>query len=307
MAENEKNITADDIHELLSIRYEDIGRYVCAAEVGNGTGGLARRHVDFMAVHCWDSDNFKIEAFEIKISKSDLKRELEDPSKHNVFFADIDFFWIVAPDYVLDDISLLPSKWGVMKVVRKDGKLELKVARKPVALNDEHVRDRKISRPFMASLCRAINTKSTAMFKLSKLKAEIREEVKEELQRTVSNGGVVVPKWEYDEMKRCSDICKSLDISTWTSHLSDYERRAFREARNIAERVRWLDHTLQDAGARIKDTRSKLKGILEGSEGAIKALKAAEEAVAKDQSREASNEKDSQGSQGNQEQEGVFV
>lgn len=212
----ENNITADDIHGLLSERYGDTRKYVCAAEVGNGTGFLARRHVDFMAVHCWDSDNFKIEAFEIKISKADLKRELEDPSKHNVFFADIDMFWIVAPDYVLDDISLLPSKWGVMKVIRKDGKLELKVARKPVALNDEHVRDRKISRPFMASLCRAINTKSTAMFKLSELKAEIREEVKEELQRTVSNGGVVVPKWEYDDMKRCSDICKSLDISTWT-------------------------------------------------------------------------------------------
>jgi predicted nucleic acid-binding Zn-ribbon protein len=101
-------------------------------------------------------------------------------------------------------------------------------------------------------------------------------------------------------MKRCSDICKSLDISTWTSHLSDYERKAFREARNIAERVRLLDHTLQDAGARIKDTRSKLKGILEGSEGAIKALKAAEDAVAKDQSRGANNEKDIQGSQESQ-------
>lgn len=292
----ENNITADDIHVLLAKRYGDMRKYVCAAEVGNGTGFLARRHIDFVAVHCWDSDNFRIEAFEIKISKADLKRELEDPSKHNVFFADIDMFWIVAPDYVLDDLSLLPSKWGVMKVARNDGKLELKVARKPVALNDEHVDHRKITRPFMASLCRAINTKSTALFKLSELKAEIREEVKEELQRTMSNGGVVVPKWEYDDMKRCSDICKSLDISTWTSHLSDYERRAFREARNIAERVRWLDRTLQEAGARIKDTRSKLKGILEGSEGAIKALKAAESAAKNNDNKQGDDDENDEGS-----------
>ena len=43
---------------------------------------------------------------------------------------------------------------------------------------------------------------------------------------------------------------KALDINTWASHLSEYERKSFREARNIAERVRFLDDALRLAGVR---------------------------------------------------------
>ena len=89
MAENEK-ITAKDILGLLTERYSDPQRYACAAEVSPMTGAWERR-IDFLVMWCWASDQFKIEGFEIKISKSDLRRELQDPDKHAVFFNQIDF------------------------------------------------------------------------------------------------------------------------------------------------------------------------------------------------------------------------
>ena len=259
-------ISADSICALLRQRFKG-GQCVCASEVGSGTG-CGNRHVDFMAFHCWDSENYMIEAFEIKIAKSDLKRELEDPSKHNVFFDDIDMFWIVAPDFVLDDIDIIPPKWGVMKVyyLESEGRLCLKVARKPVALHDEQMRKRRIGRPFAASLCRAIEEQSETKHTLYEKQKKLEEEIRRKIEHEIAGGAKVIPDWKYDDLKRCKDICEELSINNYYSGMTEYQKKSFKEAFHIADNIRYLDRYLKDVGSYVKVIRSVIKGLVSGSE-----------------------------------------
>lgn len=259
-------ISADSICALLRQRFKG-GQCVCASEVGSKTG-WGNRHVDFMAFHCWDSENYMIEAFEIKIAKSDLKRELEDPSKHNVFFDDIDMFWIVAPDFVLDDIDIIPPKWGVMKVyyLESEGRLCLKVARKPVALHDEQMRKRRIGRPFAASMCRAIEEQSETKRTLYEKQRKLEEEIRHKVEQEIAGGAKVIPDWKYDDLKRCKDICEELSINNYYSGMTEYQKNAFKEAFHIAANIRYLDRYLKDVGSSVKVIRSVIKGLVSGSE-----------------------------------------
>ena len=149
---------AGDIYNLLYERYKDSREFLCAREVSDGTGWATRR-LDFVACDCYASKGWGIYAFEVKISKSDLRNELFDPTKHNIFFNNIDYFSIVAPDYVLDAeyVKLIPKQWGIIKAVA--GKAEgepdkLVTYRKPLALHDE--KDYKMSRDFLFCLMRRL-------------------------------------------------------------------------------------------------------------------------------------------------------
>ena len=150
--------TAGDIYNLLYERYKDGREYLCAREVSDSTGWATRR-LDFVACDCYSSKGWRIYAFEVKISKSDLRNELFDPTKHNIFFDNIDYYSIVAPDYVLDAeyVKLIPKQWGIIKAVA--GKAEgepnkLVTYRKPLALHDE--KNYNLSKDFVFSLMRRL-------------------------------------------------------------------------------------------------------------------------------------------------------
>lgn len=142
-----KKITADDIYRLLAQKYSSTREWAIAGEVQRTTGWSDRRY-DFVAMNCFASNGYRIEVVEIKVSKPDLRRELEEPEKHNVVFENIDYYSLAAPADIID-MAIIPPKWGVYAV--KDGKLITK--RKPLALHDEA--DRRIKRSFAASFLRA--------------------------------------------------------------------------------------------------------------------------------------------------------
>lgn len=194
-------MTSDEIktHELVNLLYEHFGaergRYVCATEVGDVPCG-ANRRMDFVAVDCWSSGGFDISAFEIKISKSDLRHDLENPEKHNIFFDQIDRFSLIAPEYVLDADykSMLPPKWGIVSVSRgkdKDGKdcLLWRTVRKPMALVDDPQTHRTFNRAFAASIIRRVV--STVQADANAERDRIRAEAYREGQ--VTRGGT---NWE---------------------------------------------------------------------------------------------------------------
>jgi hypothetical protein len=279
----ELGISADSICALLRQRFKG-GQCVCASEVGARTSYVTR-HVDFMAFHCWDSENYMIEAFEIKIAKSDLKRELEDPSKHNIFFDEIDMFWIVAPDFVLDNLDIIPPKWGVMKVIQSEGKLALRVARKPVALHDEQMRKRRIGRPFAASLCRAIEEQSETKRTLYEKQRKLEEEIRRKVEREIASGSRIVPEWMYEDLERCKRICEELHINQYYAGMGEETKKQFREAREIASRLGYLDTELRTAASTIKFIRSMIKNVKAGDDGKSDAAEALDKACAALQSK----------------------
>lgn len=147
-----ESMTADEVRKALRAKFGDRRRYAIAEEVGLTTGGSHRR-LDMMILDCYFSNGFRIDGIEIKISTSDLRRELADPEKHIAFFDVIDYYTLACPAGVVEPLmDVIPKKWGIL-IITKDGSTRYK--RKPLALEDRTA-DGAIPRGFFASVTRAI-------------------------------------------------------------------------------------------------------------------------------------------------------
>lgn len=145
-------MTAYEVRKALREKFGDRRRYAIAEEVGLTTGGSHRR-LDMMILDCYFSNGFRIDGIEIKVSTSDLRRELADPEKHIAFFDVIDYYTLACPAGVVEPlIDVIPKKWGIL-IINEDGSTRYK--RKPLALEDRKA-DRAIPRGFFASVTRAI-------------------------------------------------------------------------------------------------------------------------------------------------------
>lgn len=147
-------MNAGDVRTALRARYNDHRRYAIAEEVGLTTG-FSHRRLDMMVLDCYNSNGFRIDGFEIKISTSDLRRELEDPEKHIAFFDVIDYYTIAAPAGVTEPLmDIIPKRWGIL-IINEDGSTRYK--RKPLALEDKKA-DGAVPRGFLASIVRSIQS-----------------------------------------------------------------------------------------------------------------------------------------------------
>lgn len=154
MATNKPPVTSADIRKLLHERYSDRRRYAYAEEVGNSTGLEQTRRLDMVVVDCYKSNGFAFEGIEIKISKSDLRRELQDSSKHNIFYPNLDYYSLAAPAGIVD-IDLAPKHWGLYFVdVAEDGAMSMRTYRKPCSLHDEFISN--LDKGFIAALLRSM-------------------------------------------------------------------------------------------------------------------------------------------------------
>lgn len=107
-------MTAGELHVLLEKRYPPQQGYVLVREVGNGTGSSCRRHADAVALQCWPSRGLGLDGFEVKVSKSDLRRELEDETKAHEVARFCRRWWLVVADEKVVDGLALPDGWGVL-------------------------------------------------------------------------------------------------------------------------------------------------------------------------------------------------
>lgn len=152
-----EQITARLVIDLLKKRFADSREWVCVTEVAKGTGGNHRR-LDMVAMNCFASNGYAIEGIEVKVSRADLRRELQDAAKHNVFFDSLDYYSLACPEDIAD-MSIIPPKWGVY-VVKANGTLRAK--RKPLALCDEG--RTHMNKAFVASLVRNIAYEAKAPY-----------------------------------------------------------------------------------------------------------------------------------------------
>lgn len=263
---------ASDIYALLNKRFADSREWICAREVGNATGWSAIRHIDFVAANCFESKGLGVHGFEVKISKSDLRRELEDAEKHTIFFDDIDTFSIVAPDYVLDAeyVKLIPPKWGIYKAVAKqtgigeDGNptygTELRTFRKPLELHDD--KTRTMNRSFAMAMLRAMSTQDTKCHPADELQKRYDEGYANGLEIGESRTGMYKTYWEEDAWKR--QVCSSLGLY----RKEDFERKrdAFESIRAFAEETHWFEITVKNvikAANDMKEAHAKMMEALE--------------------------------------------
>lgn len=112
------------IIELLRIRHPAADGWATFIELREGTGYQSVQGIDFFAVHTWPSKDYKSIAYEIKVSRSDFRKELDNPNKrafaerlsHECLFAVPQ--GLIRPDEVPEGWGLIVADAGGLKVVK---------------------------------------------------------------------------------------------------------------------------------------------------------------------------------------------
>lgn len=106
-------VTADDIREALQSTYKE-PEWFLGFEVSNSTGANIRRYADAVAMNTFPSRGYEVRGFEIKVSKSDLKRELENGLKADEIARFCNYWFLVVPKGLADEMQI-PEPWGIIE------------------------------------------------------------------------------------------------------------------------------------------------------------------------------------------------
>lgn len=107
------------------------------AELATATGGTYRaRYIDFYAVNVWPSKRYVKIAYEIKVSRSDFFREIDDPTKREPAERVSDECYFVTPAGLVQPDEV-PAGWGLIELVanglrRKKGATQRNVTELPI-------------------------------------------------------------------------------------------------------------------------------------------------------------------------------
>lgn len=137
-------LTSSDIRLAMSKRWA-APEYAIMWEVSNATGGAAKRYADAVIMSLWPSRGLELHGVEIKISRSDWKREAADPSKAEAIARFCDRWYVHTTPGVVDDLSDLPPAWGLREF---DGRSWRTI--REAAKNEPEA----MTRPFLAALLR---------------------------------------------------------------------------------------------------------------------------------------------------------
>ena len=107
-------VTAADLMKALRTRYSP-PEYELAEEVGDATGFGTRRHLDAVACGMWPSKGYHLLGFELKVSRADFLRELDQPEKRAAFESMLHEFWFVLPSKLVQKHEI-PEGCGLMEL-----------------------------------------------------------------------------------------------------------------------------------------------------------------------------------------------
>lgn len=106
--------TADRVYGLLKQRFPSPA-FELLAQVRNTTGYAKReRYADAIAVSVFPSRGVYLTGIEIKVSKSDWRKELANPDKANAIQKHCRYWYVAAPKGVVP-VDELPDDWGLLE------------------------------------------------------------------------------------------------------------------------------------------------------------------------------------------------
>ncbi|RNF34178.1 hypothetical protein [Paracoccus methylarcula] len=141
---NPKKLKTSDMTAAMAKRWA-APEYAIMYEVGEGTGANTGRYADAVIMSLWPSRGLELHGVEIKVSRSDWKREAANPQKAEAIAKYCDRWWIHTPPGIVDDLSDLPPAWGLREF---DGK------RWHTIREAEKTEAEPINRRFLAALLR---------------------------------------------------------------------------------------------------------------------------------------------------------
>lgn len=176
------SLTAHDLCRRIAAAHA-APEWVALFEVRDGAG-WDRRTADAISMNLWKSRGLTLRGFEVKVSRGDLRRELDDPAKAEGVARFCDEWWLVVPKgLVRDEAQDVPVGWGIMEADEtKDG---LRTVR-PATRNPEPT---ALTRGFMAQVLKA----AARMVSRENHDWVRREDIAQEIEAAVERGRACVP------------------------------------------------------------------------------------------------------------------
>jgi hypothetical protein len=224
---NAENWTETRLYNLIKARCQEPA-WAVLPQVGNATGTQQRRWADAVAMSLWPSRGLELHGFEIKVSKSDWKKELALPEKAEEIAVYCDRWWIVAaPDVVERDT--LPPTWGLLEPVKRKRERNWQLRAKKEA---SKLDAKPMDRGFLAALLRRVYEHDSPDVLLAKAKAEIEQKAREA-------GRVVAMKAHASSMKRHDALLE---------HVNQFEQASGLYIR--------YEHDVEGLGAAVRAVRA---------------------------------------------------
>lgn len=136
---------------LITLRHHDTRNWECFPElrIGTGYGKASEQRLDLWCIHMWPSSGWARVTYEVKVSRSDFRREMKKPLKRRYGMLFSNRFYFAAPKGVIP-ASEVPPECGLIEVVEeKPGRYDL------VTTIDAPARDTPMpSWNFLAAICR---------------------------------------------------------------------------------------------------------------------------------------------------------
>lgn len=265
-----KALSAADLYGLLEHRYHGEG-WALFGEIQDATGARSTRAADALAMSLWPSRGLEVHGFEIKVSRSDLVRELRDPAKSAPIQRYCDRWWLVLADASMLQPGECPPTWGVL--VAKGKRLEQLVAAPTLDATP-------IDRRFLASILRQARRHSVPKASYDALAARIDEDAREmamrladdsarslhrELERKVQlltserdalqisidsfqeASGIKLERWNCGHLGRAVKILTDLHLTMHRTEAIERTRRVAAELSRTADNVATLASALERA------------------------------------------------------------
>lgn len=185
-------------------------------EVPDGTGAYASRRADAFAYNLFPSKGNVSICFELKASKADLKRELEDGQKSNAIGKYANYFFLVCPDGIIDESMLIPKTWGIL--IFKDGKLRQK--KKP-----EEFKPEPMDKNFVAALLQSMLRETD--YQIAQINKNIDQIVHKKLQEQLeyySRLHMESLKRTIEQQKRELDVVSAWRDAMRSCYTEDYRK-----------------------------------------------------------------------------------
>jgi len=245
-------INADMIRQVLEDAYRPPEWYLCF-EVGNSTGASCERHADAVAINAYASKGFETRGFEIKVSKKDLAKELQNGAKSDVIAKFCDYWFLVTPKGLSDDFSFPPT-WGVLEY--RDGKLRQKTKAKKLA---------KVE-PTAGFLCAILRGRERLIFKAaSRITANREKQIRQEnlWRENSAEKNLNLLREKLDKIKDATGIC----LDEWTPTQSIiYRLKAASSLEIITRNIRAIERAAKILTEDTQEIQTAVDAILAGDE-----------------------------------------
>lgn len=254
MSVNKKKpaVTADDIRRMLESAFAPPEWYI-GFEVGNSTGTNCRRHADAVAINAYPSKGFEVRGFEIKVSKSDLKAELENGVKSDEIARFCDYWFLVVPKGLADGFTLPPT-WGVIEYCDSGLRQKVKAERLPRM------------EPTIGFLCAMLRGRERVVLESSyRVTAEREEQIRQQTLWSVKDSTIQLEnlRQKLAEVKEATGI--SLD--GWEPTKRIVERLKAADSLDlIARNVQCIQRSAEGMVQDVQEIKSAVKAIRAGEE-----------------------------------------